>query len=214
MIRSGALRSLITASVAGAVALCRLASAQGVMGDWSSIQAPPAPQLAPVAVNPRKTALLVMDFGAILCNAQRVARCTGDLPHVRKLLAEARAHRMLVVYTSFPHEGAFVKSIEPTRDEPALVARGADKFEGSQLSRILASHGITTVITTGVVANGAVLYTAFGAASRGYKVIVPVDAIPGRSEYAEQSTIWNLANDPGLGTRAGVTLTSSGLISF
>ena len=184
-----------------------------MIGDWSAIQAPPAPQLEPVTVDPRKTALLVMDFGARLCNAQRAVRCTSELPNVRKLLDEARAHRMLIVYTSFPHEGAYMKSIERTRDEPMVVGH-VDKFDGTKLNQILKSHGIATVITTGVVANGAVLYTVYGAASRGYKVIVPVDAMPGASEYAEQNAIWNLADDPGLGSRAGVTLTSSGMIRF
>ncbi|MGH7106786.1 MAG: cysteine hydrolase family protein, partial [Acetobacteraceae bacterium] len=95
-----------------------------------------------------------------------------------------------------------------------IVTGHADKFDGTRLDSILKSHGIKTVIATGVVGNGAVLFTTFGAASHGYKVIVPVDTMPGTSAYAEQNAIWNLANDPGLGPRAGVTLTSSHMIQF
>ena len=55
----------------------------------------------------------------------------------------------------------------------------------------------------------AVLFTAFGATARGYHVIVPVDCITGGSaasradpgaggDYAEQSVVWGMANNPGL----------------
>lgn len=189
--------------------------AQGVISEWSSVKAPPAPQLKSVTVDPHTTALLVMDFGSFLCNDKRVARCAADIPNVKKLLDQARAHHMLVIYTNFPFRGGFhfVKDIMPMKGEHTVTGH-ANKFEGTNLDSMLKSHGIKTVITTGVVGNGAVLFTAFGAASHGYKVIVPVDTMPGMSAYAEQSAIWNLANDPGLGPRGGVTLTSSDMVHF
>jgi nicotinamidase-related amidase len=211
------LRNLVTLALAGGAvfAVSPQVSAQGVIGDWSAIHAPPPPQLMSVTVAPRTTALLVMDFGTVLCNAGRAVRCPAAISNVKKVLDEARAHRMLVVYTGFPNHGGFhfVEAIRPERGEPIVLGH-ADKFDGTRLNSILKSHGIKTVIATGVLANGAVLFTAYGAASHGYKVVVPVDTMPGATAYAEQNAIWNLANDPGLGPRAGVTLTSSDRIQF
>ena len=44
------------------------ASAQTVIDEWSSVKAPPAPELKPVTVDPKTTALLVMDFVKQTCN--------------------------------------------------------------------------------------------------------------------------------------------------
>lgn len=190
------------------------ASAQGVIPEWKTIQAPPAPELKTVTINTQKTALLVMDFNDAFCSAasqHAVPSCVRAVPRVKRLLDEARAHHMLVVFTRFPHMAPIVKELTPMHGESVLVGHD-DKFIGTDLHSILKRHGITTVITTGMVANGAVLYTAYGAANFGYKVIVPVDAMPGRTPYAEQSTIWGVMHDPGLGQMS--TVTSVGRIRF
>lgn len=191
------------------------ASAQGVMSEWTTVAAPPAPELTTVTVKAPETALLVMDINQGQCEAgspRSNLRCVQAVPKVKQLLDQARAHHMLVVFSQYPHMAPFVKELQPEQGEQTVVS-GADKFFRTDLDKILKDHGITTVITTGQLANGAVLFTAFGAASNGYKVLVPVDAMPGDSPYAEQSTVWNLANDPGLGRRS-TTLTSVDRIQF
>jgi nicotinamidase-related amidase len=57
-----------------------------------------------------------------------------------------------------------------------------------------------------------VLNTASQAALRGYKVIVPVDALASVNPYGEQYTVWHLANSPRVGTQ--VTLTRLDQLSF
>jgi nicotinamidase-related amidase len=57
-----------------------------------------------------------------------------------------------------------------------------------------------------------VLYTTGEAALRGFKVIVPVDAMPGDTPFTEAFTAWNLANAPNIGT--ATTLTKVDLIRF
>ena len=89
---------------------------------------------------------------------------------------------------------------------------GVDKFHGTELDAILEARGIKTVIVTGTVANGAVLFTATAAALRGYKVVVPVDCMPAVDLYAEQFTVWQLANGPG--TKNAATLVRSTGIDF
>jgi nicotinamidase-related amidase len=64
----------------------------------------------------------------------------------------------------------------------------------------------------GCAAQGAVIYTASGAALRGLKVIVPVDGMSADTPYAEQYVAWHLVNAPRVG--AQTTLTKIDLIRF
>jgi nicotinamidase-related amidase len=194
-----------------AVAFSPMALAQGVVGEWATVKPPAAPELKDVTIDTAKTALLVMDFNEGTCTAQAGPRCAASLPKVKELLDKARASHMLIVYTGFPNMKPVVKDVAALPGEQ-MVSAHANKFAGTDLDKMLKDHGITTVVLTGMSANGAVLFTGFGAADLGYKVIVPVDTMPSMSPYAEQSTIWGLANDPGLGNMS--TLTSVDKIKF
>lgn len=216
MTRTHLFRGLaVAAAAAGLIfTIFPAVQAQGVVSEWKSVQPPPPPALKTVTINPRTTALLVMDFNDSTCakgGARYRPRCAKAIPKVKHLLDEARARHMLVIFTGYPHMPPIVKQLIPRPGEQKVVA-GADKFEGTNLNKILKEHGITTVIATGTAPNGAVLFTAFGAAAHGYKVIVPVDTMPGDSAYAEQSSIWGIAHDPGMGNKS--TLTSAGKIAF
>src|ERR1700737_2482180 len=68
--------------------------AQTVIDEWQSVKAPPAPELKAVTVDPKSTALLMLDFVPTTCNQQRRPRCVAALPTAKKLLAEARAKNM------------------------------------------------------------------------------------------------------------------------
>jgi nicotinamidase-related amidase len=57
-----------------------------------------------------------------------------------------------------------------------------------------------------------VLYTASAAAMRGFKVIVPVDGISADNAYAEQYTVWHLANVPVISS--AMTLTTLDGVKF
>src|SRR5271170_5033707 len=75
------------------------APAQTIVNEWSSVTAPAAPELKPVAVDPATTALLVLDLVKQTCNQQRRPRCLATLPKVKNLIAAARAKNMLIVYS-------------------------------------------------------------------------------------------------------------------
>jgi nicotinamidase-related amidase len=208
------IQSLLAAAIAGAslVALPSAPRAQGVLDEWNSVKPPLAPQLATITLDPKTTALLVMDFNQANCRLGKRDRCVPAISHVKDLIAKARAANVLIVYTITQNmkRSDFVQAVAPKPDDPVLTGR-ANKFDGTNLGMILKSHGITTVVAAGTSPNGAVLFTAYGAASRGYKVVVPVDTMPGDTPYSEQSSIWGLQHDPGLG---GTTLTSVDKISF
>lgn len=188
------------------------ANAQTITDQWAATAAPAAPALKPVTVDPKTTALLLMDFlPSYYCS--ETPRCVASLPAMKELLARARASGTTVIYSLAGKFGAsdILKEVAPTGGEP-MVKSHADKFIDTDLAKILKDKGIQTVIVTGTSANGAVLYTGSGAALRGLKVIVPVDGLSAKELYAEQLTVWQLANGPGFGQQ--VTVTRSDMIKF
>jgi len=209
-------RSLAAAAMAAGfiAAFSPTVSAQGVVSEWKTVEFPPPPELKQVKVDVPKTALLVMDFTQAACSpdGDRVnPRCVAALPKIKSLLAVARAHHMLVIFTSGPNKLPNTKEAPPLPDEP-MLSGFPNKFDDTDLDKILKDHGITTVICMGTAPNGAVLFTAYGAAAHGYNVIVPVDTMPGSSPFAEASSIWGIGHDPTIATKS--TLTSVDMITF
>lgn len=202
------------AALAELVAIVAPASAQQtIIDEWATIKTPPAPELKPVTVDPKTTALLLLDFVKQACNEQRRPRCVASLPATKNFLAEARAHHMLVIY-SYVNSGTLADTlpeIAPKGGEPA-VQSGPDKFFNTDLEKILKDHGIKTVIVTGTAAHGAVLHTGDEAAIRGFNVIVPVDGMSAEGAYIERYVAYNFAHAPQVSTKS--TLTRYSLIKF
>ena len=190
------------------------ARAGNIIEEWGNVKAPAAPEVKAVTVDPKTTALLLLDFGAHdpYCGPGK-ARCGATLPAMKQLLANARANGAAVIYSiAGKFEAADIaKDVAPAANDPTVKSK-ADKFLNTDLEKILKDRGIQTVIVTGNSANGGVLYTATGAALRGLKVIVPVDGLSANDLYEEQLTVWQLAHGPGFG--ALVTVTKSDMIKF
>jgi nicotinamidase-related amidase len=184
-----------------------------IIEEWDKVRIPPPPELKAITVDPKVTALLILDIQNSNCNPERRPRCVATLPSIQSLLAAARQKKMPVIYTLTrgASETDIRKELSPLAGEP-IVKSGVDKFFMTDLENILKSRGIETVILVGTSAHGAVLHTATGAAQRGLKVIVPVDGMSSDDLYAEQYTCWHLVNSPG--TRRETTLTRIGLITF
>ena len=193
------LGALLICCFCAMVLFCSPAPAQNIVDEWNTVKTPPAPELKSVTVDPKVTALLLLDFNKQTCNADRRPRCIASIPKVQKLLTEARSRGVHVVYSL--SAGATVadiaKELAPLgKDHEPVVTSGPDKFLGTDLEKILKAKGVTTVIVTGTAAHGAVLYTASEAAFRGMRVIVPVDGMSAENTYAEQYVAWNMVNAP------------------
>jgi nicotinamidase-related amidase len=194
-------------------ALGFLASAQDatIVDDWGKVQAPAAPALAQVKIDPATTALLLLDFEDRTVSSR--PRALATLPRVKKLLDFARSAKVLVAYstTGAGSPATILSDVKPLPSEH-VVKGSVDKFYGTDLEQYLKDHGIKQVIIAGIVAEGAVLNTSVGASLRGFKVIVPVDGTASSELYAEQSVAWHLTNAPAL--RGNVTLTRTDLIGL
>jgi len=201
--------ALIAAAFLAAGAMS--AQAGSVVDEWASIKRPPAPALKPVKVDPKTTALLMLDFMNQNCGKRPA--CVASVPAVKKLLAAARAAKATVVYSFIAKTtGAdVIKDVAPMADEPHVLS-GPDKFLHTDLEKILKDKGIKTVIAVGTSANGAVLYTASAAALRGMDVIVPVDGMSSANSYADLTTVFTFMDAPLVSKK--VTLTKLDMVSF
>jgi nicotinamidase-related amidase len=207
-------RSTIKAAALVLLALPALAAAawaQGVIDQWTAIKTPPAPQLKPVTVDPKTTALLMLDFMNQNCGKRPA--CVASIPAMKKLLGEARAAHASVVYSIIANTTTadVIKDVAPQQGEPYVQA-GPDKFLRTDLEKILKDKGIETVIVTGTASNGAVLFTGSGAAMRGLKVIVPVDGMSAAEPFADLTTAYTFATAPSVSAKS--TLTRSDMIKF
>jgi nicotinamidase-related amidase len=193
--------------------------AQTIIDEWSNVKPPAAPALKAVTLDPKTTALLVMDLVKQTCNNDRRPRCVASLPRIAKLIAEARAKGVQVIYTTVPNVPITdtLPAVTPKGDEP-VVAAFVDKFilgnQDTGLEKMLKDKGITTVIPVGTAANGAVLYTASAAALRGFNVVLPVDGMSGdgQNTFIEQYVAYNMTSAPVITPK--ITLTSIDQIKF
>lgn len=186
-----------------------------IIASWQSIRMPPPPDVKAFKVtDPAHTALLLLDFDTGTCNTKERPTCVASLPYVANLVSKSREANLMIVYslTSTGTLAAVPPPIEARGDEK-LVQSGVDKFFNTDLETALKTRGIQTVIITGTMAHGAVLYTASEAALRGFKVVVPTDGISSKDPFGELSTVWILANAPA-GVSRNVTLTRSSMIEF
>jgi nicotinamidase-related amidase len=145
------------------------ASAQTIVDKWAAVQAPKPPELKPVTLDPKTTALLVLDFVKQTCNAERQPRCLTSVPEVQALLKLARDKGVSVVHsiTTAATPADIAKELTPADGEP-IVKAPADKFFKTDLEKILNDKGVKTVVIVGTAAQGAVLNTASQAAFRGF----------------------------------------------
>ena len=164
-----------------------------------------------MTVDPKTTALLMLDFMNQNCGKRPA--CVASVPAVKKLLEAARAAKATVVYSFIAKTtGAdVIKDVAPLPTE-AHVLSGPDKFLHTDLEKILKDKGIKTVIAVGTSANGAVLYTARGAALRGMNVIVPVDGMSSAIRYADLTTAYTFVDAPLVSKK--VTLTKLDMVKF
>lgn len=152
-----------------------------------------------VRVEARSTALIVVDMqndfvssgGALL-----VADAEDTIPAIQRLLTLARRDGLAVFYTQDTHDPGdpefpiwgehvlrgswgwqIVEALAPREGERVIQKLRYDGFFGTSLDHELRLRGAQTVIVCGTVANICVLHTAGSAALRGYRVVLPVDAV-------------------------------------
>lgn len=169
-------------------------SAQPAAPQPTGVTVPSIPDPVPVTLDPSTTAFLALDFLDSNCGPR--PPCIAALPAVASGLAAARAAKVPVIY-SVVGGGQILDPVAPMPADAVVMSVGADKFSSTNLDDMLKQQGITTVVVTGTSSNGAVLYTSFEAAARGYTVVLAEDGISASTDFATQFTEWQLLNGPG-----------------
>jgi nicotinamidase-related amidase len=187
--------------------------AADVVADWPTLQLPPPPTLKPATLDPKTTALLLLDFMSTNCNER--PRCVEAVPKIKALTERARAAGMLVAYT-LPGGGKIVDPGIAPRDGEVVDQKqgGPDKFLGSDLDQRLKDHGIKTVILCGTSAQGVGIGTGSAAAQRGYFVAYPVDCVASESAFREAYAAWHMGGGGPPVTTKWVTVTRSDMIKL
>jgi nicotinamidase-related amidase len=211
-------RVLACAALAAAASVAALPAQGGdIVADWATVKTPSAPELKPVTVDPKTTALLLLDFMKNNCGQR--PRCLASVPNVKKILDAARAHNMFVAYNLTGQtpkiEDMVDQSLAPRAGEHLIKnGRGANKWYNSDLEQALKDKGIRTVIITGTSAQGAVAGTTQGATERGFKAIVPVDGMSSEDAFNEQYAAWHLYKGGPVALVENVTVTRGDLIKY
>ena len=208
------------AAVAGTLAVALLTASPSVAADiiaeWATVKAPPVPELKPVTLDGKTTALLILDM--MKTNCPKRPRCSATVPNVKKLHDAARAAGAMVFYSLVggdnPTPADIVDPGIAPRDGEWVFQRGPDKYLGSGLDERLKARGIKTVIVCGTSAQGVVIGTGSGSAQRGYKVIVPVDCMSSDDPYMEQYAAWHMFKGGPAIVIDQTTLTRSDMIKF
>ncbi len=205
---------LIGALSLAAVATASSAGAATIIDEWGSAKADAAPELKPATIDPKTTALLVMDLVKGSCNAERRPRCVASIPTIEKFLTEARGKGVTIIHTVAGSGGVadILPPVAPKEGETVLTGTVANKFIRTDLQKILKDKGITTVIPVGTAAQGAVLFTGSEAAFLQFKVVVPVDGASSESLFGEQAVAWMFARAPGVSNQT--TLTRFDMIKY
>jgi nicotinamidase-related amidase len=206
---------LVTAIVTLVTAAIMPAWAQTIIDEWSQAKLPTPPALKAVTLVPKETALLVMDFTVQTCTPEKRKRCADSVPKVKKFVEDARAKGALIVYSvAVPGSVAtdVLKDLTPAAGEQVLPPLGPDKFINSDLEKTLKDKGIKTVVAMGTQAQTSVLHTGGEAALRGFKVVVPVDAMSSDDLFPELYTAWHLSTAARISNQT--TLTKLDMIGF
>jgi nicotinamidase-related amidase len=177
----------------------------------SVVEAPEYKVESRVVVDPKTTALIVVDMQNDFVN-EGGALVVGDaektIPQIIRLLDLAHRRGMAVFYTQDTHDPGdpefpiwgqhvlrgswgwqIIEQLTPRPTERVIQKLRYDGFFGTSLDHELRLRQVATVIVCGTVANICVLHTAGSAALRGYKVILPIDAISAITPFDFQATI-------------------------
>jgi len=149
-----------------------------------------------------KPAVIVIDMlNDFVTGTLANERSARIIPRISRLLDAARAHGWPVIYANDAHlPGDFeervwgphalagtpgaevIPELAPHKGDLVLPKRVYSSFHETGLDLYLRQHGVDTVVLTGQHTNICVRHTAADALYRGYRIIVPPDAVEAFSQ--------------------------------
>jgi nicotinamidase-related amidase len=185
-----------------------------------TLQMPAIPDPARVTLDPKTTALMVLDYVEPICDAQPSCK-DKMLPAMTPFMERVRKAGLTVAYgTREQNMSKWLKDLAPGPSDIKIINTAQDRFYNTDLDKALKAKGITTIIMVGWKISGSLTYTSVGATLRDYTVVIPVDTTAATTDYEQVIGFYqilnqgngNLRNDP-LKPKAP-TLSRTDLITF
>ncbi|MFC6879838.1 MULTISPECIES: cysteine hydrolase family protein [Actinomadura] len=163
--------------------------------------------MSELAVEPSRTALIVIDLQVRIVGMQTGPRGGADVVRAAMRLADAaREAGALVVIVQAERPGVdeqppgseLVGEMEPRPGDLLITKRAWNAFHETGLHEKLAGQGIDTVVVAGLMTNAGVESTARTASDHDYRVVLPHDAMAGFTAEAHRfavETIFPLLGD-------------------
>jgi nicotinamidase-related amidase len=189
-------------------------------GKMVTLQMPAIPDPAAVTLDPKTTALMVLDYVEPICSTQPSCK-DKMLPAMTPFMERVRKAGLTVAYgTREQNMSKWLKEVAPASSDIKIINTAQDRFYNTDLDTALKAKGIKTLIIVGWKVSGSVTYTSVGAMLRDYTVVIPVDTTSAGSDYETTIGFYNvlnsgnanLANEP-LKPRA-TTLSRTDMITF
>ena len=195
-------------------------AAQNANRPMVTVQMPAPADPARVTLDPKTTALLVLDYVEDICNSQ--PKCKSQmLPAVTPFMAKVRQAGLVVAYgTRAQNMTKWLPEVAPKAGDIKVINTGQDRFFGTDLDQELKAKGIKNIIMVGWKISGSITYTAVGAMIRGYTVIIPMDTTAATTDYEQTIGFYNVLNsgNANLANQSlkprSVTLTRTDMVSF
>lgn len=164
-------------------------------------------------------AVIVLDMlNDFVTGGLKCERAMHIIPNLKKLLAEARKHRVPVIYSNDAHlpvdeevverwgkhaikgtKGAeVIPELKPAAKDYVLEKRTYSGFHETGLDMLLRGlyrgDGVKTVILTGLHTNICVRHTAADAFFRGYKIVIAEDCVEAFTQEDHEQGLKYLKN--------------------
>src|SRR6266699_1389925 len=179
------------------LALCARASeapAAQAPAKMITLQMPATPEPARVTLDPKTTALMVLDYVEDICNSQAACK-TKMLPAVTPFMQRVRKAGLTVAYgTRAQNMTKWLPQVAPAPGDIKIVNTGQDRFFGTDLDKELKAKGIKTIIMVGWKISGSITYTSVGAMAHDYTVVIPMDTTSAGSDYETTIGFYNVLN--------------------
>jgi nicotinamidase-related amidase len=163
-------------------------------GKTLTLQMPALPEPVRVTLDPKTTALLVLDYVEPICSSQ--PKCKSQmLPAMIPFLARVRKAGMVVAYgTREQNMSQWLPEVAPAAGDIKIVNTAQDRFYNTDLDKALKGKGIKTIIMVGWKVSGSVAYTSVGATLRGYTVVIPMDTTTATTDYETDIGFFQILN--------------------
>jgi nicotinamidase-related amidase len=166
-----------------------------------------------------RPAALVVDFSCGFTDPECAlgSDLTAEVGATRRLLDAARAKGLPVIFTTIGYEpslkdgglwlqkvpslgdlqvgGRWVEidpRLDPREDETIVVKKGASAFFGTNLTAVLVSQGVDTVILCGATTSGCIRATAIDLLQNGFPTIVPRECVGDRAQAPHEANLFDI----------------------